>query len=123
MNAPRHRLSHLRDTLAIFAVLFLLPLGTVIKGGFIDENGAVTTKFVVGVFQNPIYAQGLLNSLGIALGTTALVTLIAVPLAVLATRYDFAGKKLFSALVLVPMILPPFVGAIGFNADSRAIMA
>jgi iron(III) transport system permease protein len=102
-------------TLAIFAVLFLLPLGTVIKGGFIDENGGVTTKFVVGVFQNPIYAQGLLNSLGIALGTTTLVTLIAVPLAVLATRYDFAGKKLFSALVLVPMILPPFVGAIGFT--------
>jgi iron(III) transport system permease protein len=102
-------------TLAIFAVLFLFPLGMVIKGGFIDENGKVTSRFVVGVFQNPIYAQGLLNSLGIALGTTALVTLIAVPLAVLATRYDFPGKSIFSALVLVPMILPPFVGAIGFT--------
>ena len=63
-------------TLAIVAVLFLYPLGMVIKGGFIDENGEVTSKFVVGVFRNPIYAQGLLNSLGIALGTTALVTLI-----------------------------------------------
>lgn len=102
-------------TLAIFAVLFLFPLGMVIKGGFIDENGKLTSRFVVGVFQNPIYAQGLLNSLGIALGTTALVTLIAVPLAVLATRYDFPGKPVFSALVLVPMILPPFVGAIGFT--------
>src|SRR3954463_882881 len=102
-------------TLAIFALLFLLPLGMVIKGGFIDENGSLTTRFVLGVFQNPIYAQGLLNSLGIALGTTALVTLIAVPLAVFATRYDFPGKSIFSALVLVPMILPPFVGAIGFT--------
>ncbi|MDB5321954.1 MAG: transporter permease [Phycisphaerales bacterium] len=102
-------------TLAIFVVLFLYPLGMVIKGGFIDENGGVTSKFVVGVFQNPIYAQGLLNSLGVALGTTTLVTLIAVPLAVLATRYDFPGKPIFSALVLVPMILPPFVGAIGFT--------
>src|SRR5690349_9450983 len=102
-------------TLATFAVLFLYPLGMVIKGGFFDENGHPTARYVAGVFQNPIYAQGLLNSLGIALGTTALVTLIALPLAVLATRYEFRGKKLLSALILVPMILPPFVGAIGFT--------
>ncbi|HEY7118922.1 MAG TPA: iron ABC transporter permease [Tepidisphaeraceae bacterium] len=102
-------------TLLIFAVLFLYPLGMVIKGGFFDENGQWTTKYIVGVFRNPVYAQGLLNSVMIAVGTTFLVTLIALPLAVLATRYDFAGKKLFSALILVPMILPPFVGAIGFT--------
>jgi iron(III) transport system permease protein len=102
-------------TLAIFALLFLYPLVMVIKGGFIDANGQFTTRFVLGVFQNPVYAQGLLNSLGIALGTTALVTLIALPLALLATRYDFPAKRLFSALLLVPMILPPFVGAIGFT--------
>src|SRR4051812_24827733 len=95
-------------TLAIFAVLFLLPLGTVIKGGFYDENGKFTLRFVGEVFANPIYSRGLLNSVGIALGTTSLVTLISVPLAVLATRYDFRGKKIFSALVLVPMILPTF---------------
>src|SRR5439155_21862232 len=86
--------------LAIFALLFLLPLGTVIKGGFYDEDGRFTLKFVREVFANPVYAQGLLNSVGIALGTTTLVTLIAVPLSVLATRYDFRGKKVFSALVL-----------------------
>jgi iron(III) transport system permease protein len=102
-------------TLAIFALLFLFPLAMVIKGGFIDANGDLTSRFVLGVFQNPVYAQGLLNSLGIALGTTALVTLIALPLALLATRYDFPAKRLFSALLLVPMILPPFVGAIGFT--------
>ena len=49
------------------------------------------------------------------MATTTLVFLIAVPLAVLAERYDFPGKGLFSALVLVPMILPPFVGAIGMR--------
>jgi iron(III) transport system permease protein len=102
-------------TLAIFALLFLYPLAMVIKGGFIDANGQFTTRVVLGVFQNPVYSQGLLNSLGIALGTTTLVTLIALPLALLATRYDFPAKRLFSALLLVPMILPPFVGAIGFT--------
>jgi iron(III) transport system permease protein len=102
-------------TLAIFALLFLYPLGMVIKGGFFDENGHFTLRFVTGVFQNPVYAEGLLNSVLIAIGTTFLVTLISVPLSLLATRYDFPGKRIFAALVLIPMILPPFVGAIGFT--------
>ena len=112
---PRNAYLIFGVTLLIFVALFLYPLGMVVKGGFIDENGRLTSRFVVGVFRNPVYARGLLNSLGIALGTTFLVTLISVPLAVLANRYDFPGKKVFSALVLVPMILPPFVGAIGFT--------
>jgi iron(III) transport system permease protein len=87
----------------------------VIAGGFRDPDNHFTLRYVTGVFQNPVFREGLLNSVGIALGTTTLVTLIAVPLAVLATRYDFAGKRLLSALILVPMILPPFVGAIGFS--------
>ena len=98
----------------VLGVLFLLPLGMVIRGGFFHE-GALTLRYLAGVFRNPIYAQGLLNSLLIALGTTGLVLLIAVPLAWLADRYDFPGKKIVTGLVLVPMILPPFVGAIGFQ--------
>ena len=30
-------------------------------------------------------------------------------------RYDFFGKKLLSGLLLVPLVLPPFVGAIGIK--------
>lgn len=100
--------------LAILAVTFLLPLGMVISGAFF-ENGRPTGKYLLGVFQNPIYVEGLRNSLGIAVGTTTLVTLIAVPLAWMGNRFDFAGKTLFQGLLLVPMILPPFVGAIGFQ--------
>jgi iron(III) transport system permease protein len=102
-------------TLAIFALLFLYPLGMVLKGGFYTPDGKFTTDYVVGVFRNPIYAEGLLNSVMIAIGTTLLVTCIALPLSLLANRYDFPGKKIFAALVLIPMILPPFVGAIGFT--------
>ena len=35
------------------------------------------------------------------------------PLALVAARHHFPGKAFFSALVLIPLILPPFVGAIG----------
>ncbi|MFI5378208.1 MAG: ABC transporter permease [Tepidisphaerales bacterium] len=99
---------------ALFGVLFVYPLGVVISGGFV-QDGRFTLKFLLGVFQNPIYSRGLLNSLGIALGSTALATAFSLPVAVLYNRYDFPGKKLFAGLILVPMILPPFVGAIGFQ--------
>jgi iron(III) transport system permease protein len=98
----------------VLGALFLAPLWMVIRGGFL-AGGEFTLKYLIGVFQNPIYAEGLLNSLLLALSTTTLVTLIALPLAWLANRYDFPGRAAVSGLLLVPMILPPFVGAIGFQ--------
>lgn len=99
---------------AVLGVLFFWPLWRVVSGGFFVD-GHLTLRYLGGVFQNPVYLEGLLNSLKIALGTTFLAMCIALPLAWLSNQFDFAGKGLFSALVLVPMILPPFVGAIGFQ--------
>lgn len=101
-------------TLGLLSVLFLWPMGRVVSGGFF-VNGTFTLSYLLGVFRNPIYAEGLLNSLKLAVGTTTLAVLVAVPLAWLTHRFDFAGKSLLSGLLLVPMILPPFVGAIGFQ--------
>lgn len=101
-------------TFALLLILFAAPLGTVLQGGFF-VGGRFTGRFLVGVFRNPVYAEGLFNSLRIAVGTTMIAGLLAVPLAWFATRYEFPGKKWMSGLILVPMILPPFVGAIGFQ--------
>lgn len=101
-------------TLGTFGVLFLWPLAMVVKGGFFTADG-FTLKYLAGVFRNPIYSEGLLNSLMLGLGTTTLALLISVPLAWLSNHFDYPGKALFGGLVLVPMILPPFVGAIGFQ--------
>jgi iron(III) transport system permease protein len=98
----------------LLGALFLAPLSMVVSGGFFEE-GRFTLRFLIGVFRNPVYAEGLLNSLRIALGTFALSSAIALPLAWISHRYDFAGKKILNGLLLVPMILPPFVGAIGFQ--------
>ena len=99
--------------LAVVLGSFLLwPLFKVIGGGcFVD--GRFTPEYLLGVFRNPIYAEGLLNSLGIAFGTTFLAPCLAIPLAWLSHRFQFPGQKAFSSLILVPLILPPFVGAIG----------
>jgi iron(III) transport system permease protein len=100
--------------MTVFALLFLVPLWMVVSGGFY-VGGEFTVRYLAGVFRNPIYAEGLRNSVMIAVTTTSLVTLIAVPLAWLSNRYEFPGKRVLSGLILVPMILPPFVGAIGFQ--------
>jgi len=99
----------------MFALLFIWPLMEVILKGFFNDRGQFTLDNLLNVFQNPVNAEGLRNSFFIALGTTTLTLIISLPLAWIANRYDFFGKKFFSALVLVPMILPPFVGAIGFQ--------
>ncbi len=100
-------------TTAFFACFFLWPILQTIRGAFIGADGRFTVAYVAEVFRNPIYTEGLWNSLRIAAAVTVLCTLIAVPLAFLSDRFLFPGRSLLTALVLVPMILPPFVGAIG----------
>jgi iron(III) transport system permease protein len=68
------------------------------------------------VFEDTTTAEGLLNAGKIAVATTILSAILAVPLAVLSARHSFPGKKLLNAAILVPLILPPFVGAIGMKA-------
>ncbi len=100
-------------TVAFFALFFFWPISLTLKGAFFDANDRFTVAFVGEVFTNPIYLEGLVNSFWMAVWSTAFTFLIAMPLAYLADRFDFKGKTLFSGLILVPMILPPFVGAIG----------
>lgn len=101
-------------TVLLLGVLFLAPLWMVLEGGFRDEEG-FTLRHLADVLRNPIYAEGLRNSVMIALGVTLVAGLIAVPLAWIADRYQFAGKKWLTGLLLVPMILPPFLGAVGWQ--------
>jgi len=102
-------------TLLFFACFFLLPVAETLRGAFFDQDGAFTVAYIAEVFRNPIYLEGLRNSFVLALSVTVLTMLIALPLAWIADRFLYPGKTLFSALILVPMILPPFVGAIGFQ--------
>jgi iron(III) transport system permease protein len=100
--------------LLVMAVTLLWPIWRVIGGGFIVD-GSFTLRYLFDVFRNPLYAEGLFNSLRIAVGTTLLAACIAVPLAWVSSRVSFPGQGVITGLLLVPMILPPFVGAIGLQ--------
>ena len=105
--------------LAILLVFLVWPIALTVRGGFIADGAFTLDYFVgegVGVLRDPLYRTGLINSVGVAVFTTLLCLLIAMPLAMLAAKFEFFGKTLLSSLVLVPLILPPFVGAIGLRA-------
>ena len=102
-------------TSLFFACFFVWPILQILKGGFLDADGELTFAYVIAVLADPVYLQGLGNSFLIAVNTTSLAIAIGLPLAFLSDRFNFPGKVALSSLVLVPMILPPFVGAIGIK--------
>lgn len=98
------------------AVFLIWPILLTVAGGFLAPDGQFTLGYLTGLFHDPVVKEGLANSLAIAACTTLLCLLIVLPLALIATRYDFPGKTLLTGLLMVPLILPPFVGAIGLRA-------
>ena len=114
---PRRWISHLL-TLALIALLagvLLAPIYSVVRGGLV-EDGELTGYYFRQVFEYSIYREGLINSVLLAIFTTLLTLVISIPLALIAERFNFTGKKIWLALIQVPLILPPFVGAIGLKA-------
>jgi len=102
--------------IALLGAFLLYPIWLTVRGGFASDpatGAGFTLDHVALIFQDPTTREGLLNALGVATATTLLCIIIALPLAVLTARYRFPGKAVFNALILVPLILPPFVGAIG----------
>ena len=101
--------------LAFFGLFFVLPIAIAVRGAFLDQAGALTLDYIREVFRNPVYLEGFTNALRLAVGSTLLAFSIATPLAWISERFEFPGKSALSTLLLLPMMLPPFVGAIGFR--------
>lgn len=96
-----------------FLIFFVYPIGITLKEAFFGPDNTFTLEYVSMVFLDPLYLEGLINAFRMAIFSTLLSVLIAVPLALIADRFLFPGKAILTSLVLIPLILPPFVGAIG----------
>lgn len=103
-------------TATFFACFFVMPIWSTVKVAFESSHGGFTFDYVWEVLRNPLYREGWWNSLVMAVFSTLGCLVVSVPLAVLFTKYDFPGKPVLNSLVLLPLILPPFVGAIGVRA-------
>ena len=97
-----------------FIAFFIYPLIYVLVNAFYVE-GRFTLAFIWLVITKPGQWQVVLNSINLAITVTILTSIVSLPIAFLMTRFNFPGKKFFSGLLLVPMVLPPFVGAVGMR--------
>ena len=97
-----------------FSLFMLYPLGYVFSNAFFTPEG-FSLVFMKLMFSNPNYTIILANSVNLGLAVTLFTTLLSLPLALLFVRYNFRGKGLLNGLILIPMVLPPFVGAIGMR--------
>lgn len=100
--------------LFFFAAFTLYPLYDVVRLAFMPE-GYFTLHYFATLLSTPIMQETLLNTVLLSLTTTALCLLIALPLALIGHRVKFPGHGLCAGLLLVPLILPPFVGALGMK--------
>ena len=96
----------------LLAAGLLLTLGASL---WIVLESGVKKELFMEIWRNPIYPDGLCNAFIVACGTTLLTFCIALPMAFLYTNCRFRGHGMVQFAVLMPMILPPFVGALGFQ--------
>ena len=103
--------------LAIFLAAFLVvPVLKVILVAFQDPNtGAFTLVNFQDFFNTSLFRESFWNSLYVAGMSVLLASGIAIPLAYFTTRFNFGGALLIQTLGVVPLIMPPFVGAVAMQ--------
>lgn len=101
-------------TIGMIGVFLLLPMSKVMFKAFWSNDG-FTLEYFKLLFENHLMTEAIVNSIWVALATTIVCTILALPLAVIGSKFDFPLKSILLGLLLVPMVMPPFVGAIGFQ--------
>jgi iron(III) transport system permease protein len=101
-------------TLAMLGIFLLWPMVEVMKKAFYDGEHLTLNYFKL-LFDNQLMMEAMANSCWIALATTIVCTVLCLPLALIGAKFEFRGKTLLMGLLLTPMVMPPFVGAIGFQ--------
>jgi iron(III) transport system permease protein len=103
--------------LGLFLFVFLIiPVAKVIFVAFQDPGtGAFTLVNFVDFFKTPLFQESFLNSLYVSSMSVVLASMIALPLAYFTSRFNFGGAVLIQTLGFVPLIMPPFVGAVSMQ--------
>ena len=98
----------------LFLFVFLVvPVVNVIYVAFQDPNtGALTLINFVDFFRTSLFRDSSVNSLYVAVMAVVMSSCFALPLAYFTTRFNFRGAMLIQTLGVVPLIMPPFVGAV-----------
>src|SRR5678815_1904261 len=98
--------------IAAFLLLFLIiPVVTVVYVAFTNSDGSLTLEHFFSFFQLTLMRESFYNSLYVGGMSVLLSSVISLPLAYFTMRFQFRGSVLIQTLGVLPLIMPPFVGA------------
>ncbi|MGB6241602.1 MAG: iron ABC transporter permease [Castellaniella sp.] len=103
--------------IAIFLMAFLiLPVAQVIYVAFLEVGtGSFTLQHFQDFFNTTLFRESFVNSFYVSAMSVVVATAIALPLAYITTRFNFAGTAVIQSLGIIPLIMPPFVGAVAMS--------
>ncbi|MEP7155343.1 MAG: iron ABC transporter permease [Betaproteobacteria bacterium] len=102
--------------IALFLLAFLIfPVAKVCYVAFSDGQGGMTFAHFVTFFNISLMQEAFWNSLLVSLASVLFASLISLPLAYLTIRFQFRGALLIQTLGVLPLIMPPFVGAVAMQ--------
>ena len=102
--------------IALFLLIFLaVPIFQVFYVSFLDQNGHFTLLNFYDFFQNALFIESFYNSFYVASMSVVLASVFALPLAYFTSRFNFRGSVIIQSLGFIPLIMPPFVGAVAMK--------
>ncbi|MFW6066497.1 MAG: ABC transporter permease, partial [Planctomycetota bacterium] len=100
--------------LVFLGAFLILPIALAVGSAFVEE-GRPSLYWLSRTLGDAVIVRYLLNGLLLACCTTAVALLLALPPAILRAKCRFRGDGVLGILLLLPMILPPFVGALSMR--------
>ena len=99
----------------VVAFLVIFPLSILVVESFkIAETGGWGIGNYLEFFKDTYYFKTFANTLLLSTLVLLTTTLFGVPLAYILARYRHRGKTIFTALILLPIVLPAFAGVFAF---------
>ena len=99
----------------IIAFFVLYPLSYLVVESFkISATGGWGINNYIEFFKDTYYLKTFGNTLSPSTQLLVTTTLFGVPLAYILARYRHRGKTIFTALILLPIVLPAFAGVFAF---------
>jgi len=100
---------------SVIAFLVLYPLSVLVLESFkISGTGGTVLTNYLEFFKDTYYLKTFGNTLVLSTLVLLTTTLFGIPLAYILARYRQRGKTIFTALILLPIVLPAYAGVFAF---------
>ena len=100
---------------SVIAFLVIYPISIlIIESLKISGTGGSGIQNYLEFFQDTYYLKTFWNTLVLSTMVLLVTTLFGIPLAYILARYRQRGKTIFTALILMPIVLPAYAGVFAF---------